>query len=202
MSWMQIPGWSCHELRRWYRHVAETIPTGGRLVELGVAYGASLAYFAECLEVLKRDDVELFAVDVWREHMGGGQLPPEVWERLLAHGDALAACKAELRDFAPMVLRRAGFIRGTAVAAADCFPDRSVDVVFIDEDHTRESVSGAIRAWLPKLRPRGILSGHDCNPHYPGILEAVNELLPDAEVRPPHVDDHGWGGVWIWRSPR
>ena len=40
------------------------------------------------------------------------------------------------------------------------------DFVFIDGDHRYESVRRDIQAWLPKVRPGGIMGGHDCEYHF------------------------------------
>ena len=46
------------------------------------------------------------------------------------------------------------------VAAKMHEPD-SLDFVFIDGDHSTEAVTADIEAWLPKLKPDGVLAGHD-----------------------------------------
>lgn len=199
MSWQDIPGWTCTRLREWYHEVASwnSCPT---LVEIGVAYGASLAYLSGSLDPLDRE-TRLVGIDIWQEHQGRDQISPEAWARVTGHGNPMRACVRELELHAPGAMSRITLIRSTGVDAADGFADGSVGVVFIDEHHTYESVTGAIRAWLPRVRKGGYLSGHDCNPHYPGVLQAVSELLPGAEIREPHPDDNGWGGVWVWRKP-
>ncbi len=45
------------------------------------------------------------------------------------------------------------------------------DLVFLDADHRTEPTRAAIRAWLPKVRPGGILAGHDYD--WPSVAEAV-----------------------------
>ena len=62
-----------------------------------------------------------------------------------------------------------------------------MDFVFIDADHRYESVKADIRAWVPKLRPGGMLSGHDID--YPSVLRAVSELVPNFK-------DVGVNVVW------
>lgn len=196
MSWTDIPGWTCTRLREWYDEVLERSSSSDVLVEIGVAYGASLAYLTRGVHHRR-----FYGVDIWQEHQGRETLSKDVWERVTGHGNPMRACVRELELFSPHTLSRTTLIRSTGVEAADGFPDESVFNVFLDEHHTYKSVSDAIKAWLPRVEVGGYLSGHDCNPHYPGVSLAVDELLPGAEYRDPHPDDNGWGGVWIYRKP-
>lgn len=64
-----------------------------------------------------------------------------------------------------------------------------VDFVFIDGDHSAEAVSADIRAWRPKVRPGGMLCGHDYgDPKHPGVRAAVDAALPAVSVH----DDCVW----------
>jgi len=62
-----------------------------------------------------------------------------------------------------------------SVDAALVVPDS--DVVFIDGDHKYESVKADILAWQGKCR---VLCGHDYQPHWIGVMRAVDELCPGA----------------------
>ncbi len=46
-----------------------------------------------------------------------------------------------------------------SVNAAATFPDGSLDAVYIDSEHGRFQED--VRAWTPKLKPTGLLMGHD-----------------------------------------
>jgi len=46
-------------------------------------------------------------------------------------------------------------------AASAIFPDGSVELCFIDADHTFEGVTRDMEAWWPKIRPGGAMAGHD-----------------------------------------
>ena len=60
---------------------------------------------------------------------------------------------------------------------ADKFFDESVNLVYIDGDHSYESVTRDIKLYLPKLRHRGIIAGHDYHEKWPGVMKAVDEQL-------------------------
>ena len=51
---------------------------------------------------------------------------------------------------------------------------------FIDAAHDYDSVRKDIAAWKPKVKPDGVLAGHDAQ-HKP-VMKAVEELLPDAKI--------------------
>jgi predicted O-methyltransferase YrrM len=73
-------------------------------------------------------------------------------------------------------------IRGLSSEAVSQFEDESLDVVFIDLTHTYESVKEDIGLWLPKVKSGGILSGHDYEDSWPGVVKAVDEMLPKRTI--------------------
>ena len=71
----------------------------------------------------------------------------------------------------------------TSLDAAKTIEDGSLDLVFIDADHSYEGCRDDILAWRPKLRPGGWLSGHDyCHYRYPGVVRAVREYVPGFKL--------------------
>lgn len=66
-----------------------------------------------------------------------------------------------------------------SVRAATIFNGAPVDMVFIDADHSYESVKNDIEAWLPKTKK--IICGHDYgDPLSPGVKQAVDEKFNDV----------------------
>lgn len=61
-----------------------------------------------------------------------------------------------------------------SIKAAEKFKDKSIDMVFIDADHSYEAVKADIEAWLPKTKK--LICGHDYNlKQWPEVVRAVNE---------------------------
>ena len=76
-------------------------------------------------------------------------------------------------------------IQGYSYAVANQISNSSLDLVFIDADHSYSAVKQDILAYMPKLKEHGILSGHDID--YPGVNKAVTELIPSFDVGPNNV---------------
>ena len=76
--------------------------------------------------------------------------------------------------------------------AAATYQDGSLDFVFIDGQHTYEAVCEDIDAWLSKVKPGGVLAGHDHR--YPPVAKAVAEKLGDKAKREGR-------NCWIYRVP-
>ncbi|MGC1879132.1 MAG: class I SAM-dependent methyltransferase [Rhabdochlamydiaceae bacterium] len=70
-------------------------------------------------------------------------------------------------------------LRMTSLEALTSTPEQ-FDLVFIDANHEYGHVKQDILSWLPKVRPGGILAGHDYDPRIPmfsGVKQAVDEIF-------------------------
>lgn len=56
------------------------------------------------------------------------------------------------------------------------------DMVFIDAEHSYEATRREIETWRPMLLKGGLLSGHDYQPEWAGVVRAVDELVPGRKV--------------------
>jgi predicted O-methyltransferase YrrM len=66
-----------------------------------------------------------------------------------------------------------------AAQLASILRGRGADFVFIDGDHEYPSVRRDIESFLPLVRRRGRVSGHDLAPGFEGVEKAVREFIPD-----------------------
>ena len=73
---------------------------------------------------------------------------------------------------------RVNVYRGTSEEIAKMYPNLVADMVFIDGSHVYEDVKNDINLW--KDRGIKIICGDDFTEVHPGVVKAVNELLPEA----------------------
>lgn len=179
------PTWLAEQVRGFMpRHELQAIArllrgaTGPqRYVELGSYAGRSLL----CAGLTLPKGSEITAVDNGYGIPSG--LEPGIRE-------SLAGVLERLRQAG----RGADLLGVDSLAAAATIPDASCDAVFIDGDHSRPQVTRDIQAWLPKLKPGGLLFGHDYEDKTPGVKLPVDELLPGATVATGTT-------IWSYRKP-
>lgn len=75
----------------------------------------------------------------------------------------------------------------TSMEAVRFVPDNSLDFVFIDGNHSYKNVKEDIEEWTKKVKPGGIICGHDykedkVNDY--GVIEAVNEYVEANHISP------------------
>ena len=73
-----------------------------------------------------------------------------------------------------------------SIRAAPLFADRSVDIAFIDGDHSAQAVLHDLCAWHRKIKRGGVLAGHDMSPGS-GVYFAVKAFTEMLEISMPRV---------------
>jgi len=79
------------------------------------------------------------------------------------------------------------FLKMDSLAAAKEIPDHSLDFVYIDADHWLTAVINDLQAWIPKVRPGGVIAGHDYDLHVSegnSVRVAVKAWAEVMQIRP------------------
>jgi predicted O-methyltransferase YrrM len=153
MTWEQVPGW--FSFARVYDYLVEQAPPHGLIVEVGAFLGRSTLYMGQRIKE-SRKPLRFVTVDVgtgspteqlhqWIVYAAGGTTAGLLARNLLAAG------------LQPYVSQ----LTTTSRQAAALFGDAAVDAVFLDGDHEYEGVLQDLRCWYPKVKPGGLLAGHD-----------------------------------------
>lgn len=69
-------------------------------------------------------------------------------------------------------------IKSKSLDASDMFKDGYLDAVYIDADHAEEFFREDMKAWMPKVKPGGIISGHD----YGFVGEYIKDFCDEQPV--------------------
>jgi hypothetical protein len=123
----------------------------GRGAEIGVKLGA---YSDELLSNWRGE--ELVSIDPWLSAD-----PDEYVDRSNVSQDEFDRYYEQTRERLTRHGSRSSIWRMTSVEASGKVPDHSFDFVYIDARHDYESVKEDLHAWCAKVRPGGILAGHD-----------------------------------------
>jgi hypothetical protein len=147
-----------------------------RVAELGIWKGRTFLHLlTHCPQAV------VIGVDAWKvrpENAGtpGGQTYSEwdmpgleryVRERAAPFGARAVICKIETAEAALLV------------------PDASLDLVFIDADHSEAGVTDDIANWTPKVKPGGYVTGHDRD--WVTVRRVVDRVFPGHSAGPDNV---------------
>jgi hypothetical protein len=208
LSYENVPGYCNFE--NLYKKAVEEAPTDrpSTFVEVGVFFGRSLLYLAERVRESGKP-IRIHAVDPFCQGWTRQALR-DLFDDVVRKTSTCAeiSCKEPILypewyreghpdDVLPGVLsgiveaaHQLGILdlidfrptRGQNVALF--YPNESIDFCFLDASHTYEETLELLHLYLPKIRPGGILAGHDFGePAYPGIERAVKDMFGrDFEV--------------------
>jgi predicted O-methyltransferase YrrM len=132
----------------------QLLPKGFVVCEVGSYYGASTAFMAAAAS-LKSGHVH--AVDTWKNDAMGHEPIEDTYERFMAN-------TSRFRDVITTH-------RGRAEQLSDQVP--TVDLLFIDGDHSYENTKAHLMLYGPKTKPGGLLVLHDFG--YETVRRAVQD---------------------------
>lgn len=158
-------------------------PTPVSVVEIGVYQGTLSRFLLDSVGTVQLLGVDPYMIQknasTWRESN----------QEVEARYREARAVYDEYRDRSELKVM-------TSAEASRLVADHSFDLVFIDGDHTYEGALEDIDLWLPKVKPGGILAGHDFFLPFEGVIRAVYERAPPDGIV------HTCGGtidvMWWW----
>lgn len=172
------------------KFIAQTLPDNPVVVNIGAGSGTSGLAFME-----SRGDLFLITIDIEGGDSPLGSLYSERLEleragfsNIRYHqilGDSRSIGEHAQETFDILVHQGERLINVMKHYLVDGVKTRFADMVFIDADHSYEACKGDILAWLPNIKPGGIIALHDYRKQdtdiptqeWPGVDKAVDELL-------------------------
>lgn len=167
--WKSVEGWAAFSglYIEMVRRASPVIPS--HFVEVGSWLGRSAALMG--VEIINsHKPIMLDCIDPWTD--GGPDLKDTAYFKSLKE-TPFALFQRNTKPVSHVV----NAIRGTSMEAVHRYTNGSIDFLMLDGDHSYEAVRDEIAAYLPKMRPGGLMSGDDYL--WPGVKQAVDEALGD-----------------------
>ena len=174
----KIPGF--FDFAALYDHFITLLKPHDTFVEVGTFCGASIIHLARQsqiadlpLTIVAIDNFEWVPDQFSSQFRVSQDTPYPLAVDALVHHSPLGAFRhfQEITKTDHLI----STVISNSVAAAYHFLDESVAIAFIDAGHDYGNVLQDILAWLPKIKPGGILAGHDIDS--PDVARAVADVL-------------------------
>ena len=118
----------------------------------GVEIGVFKGEFSRA--ILEKWNGTLYLIDPWRELSDEEYLDSSNHKN---HQDAFLQTMNSIKGFES----RAFMLRGLGEELVHLFKDNSLDYIYIDGNHDYDHAKQDLKLWWPKLRPGGLMAGHD-----------------------------------------
>ena len=145
------------------------------IVELGVGRGKTTQKLLD-----KCPNIHLTGIDEWKKRPQTNVEGSETYEDWDFNG-----LKKNAESIKNKYPNRLTLINKSTNEASMEFSTGSIDLIFIDADHTYEGVINDINNWLPKVKEGGIIAGHDIN--WNSVKRAVSESFDDYNIESDNV---------------
>ena len=166
---------SLAEIDRTRKDLAESFAAFGyrHIAEIGVEQGV----FSEIL-CKANPKAKIYCIDAWKAYRGYRD-----HTRQSKLDRFYEITKERLKPYHHQIIRK------FSLDAVNDFADGSLDAVYIDANHSYQSVLDDITAWIKKVRKYGVMSRHDYvrrkgQDQYYAVVDAVNDY-----AKANHIDD-------------
>ena len=161
--------------------LVQDIPANGTYVEIGSYLGCSVHFMAS-----RRKDIKIYSHDLWCDK--------ERWDDDLKKAVAPPKINDIYNKFLNNIKRHGDRIipiRGDISETYAIHEDSSIDLCFVDGDHSFEGCYRDISLMYPKIKRGGVLAGHDrqCD----DVREAVSTFCGENDISPLYTD---WSLIW------
>lgn len=150
--------------------ICKRLPDKAKILEIGSYQGGSTLAIGHAI---KNTGIELYCLDPWATYSTQSDFanfePSKVSDdfRIINNFISNTAFVADnLR-----------MLRGNSSDFAQMLAGMGFDFIFIDGAHDYQSVRNDIKLGYSAIKPGGILSGHDFQKHWEGVVRAVTELV-------------------------
>jgi len=170
-------------------------------VELGSWQGDSISYLTRQIkEYQNMENVKIYSIDLFEDTPC--KIMRKKYSNKVDHIRHIYEYNLAINQVRDNIIT---IKKDTALSAND-FENNSVDFCFLDASHDYQSAIQDLKAWYPKIKKGGIISGHDYDKHHKeGIINAVDDFMEgkNVEIYPKTaVWMHKKGGGYILDSSK
>ncbi|TES92947.1 MAG: class I SAM-dependent methyltransferase [Candidatus Cloacimonadota bacterium] len=158
--------------------------------EIGIYRGANAGFY------LKELDIKL--VSLIDPYVGYGNYSP-VKVGLKHFEEAEKLAHEKLRNYE----RRIMWVKKKSSEAVKFIDDNSLDFIYIDGNHSHDSVAEDVTLYYPKLKMGGLLAGHDYD--IETVRKAVDDFVIAQNLYLHKENGAGMAGKydwWVWKEKR
>jgi len=155
-------------------------------IEIGVANAWNMVYFLDNIPNLHITGIDPF-------------LPYMDWVGMIDEKTITAQYEVAMDNLSKYISdNRALFYREKCEDIKNNFLDLDYDYIFIDGDHSYEAVARDLKNYYSKVKPGGIISGHDY--HLLDVQRAVSEFRQTFSGKNIPPLNFTTNSVWFWKK--
>lgn len=189
---MKIPGWMNESELSILCKLVGSLPSESKVIEIGTYDGRSLC----CMAAISPKNI-FYGIDKfldepcddwpedkrhlsWPEFLSGPKVPD---------GYESPDMERTQKNIDIFELTNVTLLKGDSDSFHEMFEDKSIDMIFIDSSHDYATVKRTLKLYLPKMKTKSIISGHDYDCSWPGVCKAVDEVIE-------HLSTAKGGSMW------
>jgi len=175
MQWSDIDGWFSEQDAEFVSTLCSGV--SGMVLEIGVFKGRSTAVMAP---VCLANGCDYHVVD---NFWGAEECDPAT---IVQRSEkVLTIFRRNMKSIG--LWDRITVHKSDSYAATAAFPHATLGLCFIDADHSFEGVTRDLESWWPKVRPGGVLAGHDySSSRRHSVIPAVDAFVESENLRLEH----------------
>lgn len=168
--WEEIFGWFSYPFL--YEKAVLEAKDNDVFVEVGSFMGKSTSCMATFIKNSKKK-IDFYAIDHWKgsEEHQEDYCEDNLWQIFTDN-----MVKYDLTKYIKPIIK-------DSIEASKLFPDESIDFLHLDASHDYESVLNDLKAWYPKIKKGGVISGDDFDiKAWSDVVHAVADFFEGNEV--------------------
>jgi predicted O-methyltransferase YrrM len=144
-----VEGWFSDDDISVYRSLVDSLNDNSKILELGCFKGKSICSISD---IINKKKIKATVIDTFKGTEN------EEAHKGFKENEILTSFKKSISDFK---IENTSIIIGDTIESSCFIDDESIDLLFIDADHSTKAVYEDFKTYFDKVKDTGIISGHD-----------------------------------------